>query len=149
MTDRTVTLPTLERVLYDDRNGTDTRFGLGPEQIFVDPELAASTIISILNDPDREFKGISIDSFINDVFNFDTPEDIAATMNAIYDQFSAEDVNYIFFQLLLDAFSNKKEFEEIFKTSFVALQINQNITNPKNEEVRPLNLLPGGTCFIE
>lgn len=149
MTDRNVTLPTLERVLYDDRNNADTRFGLGPEQIFVDPELATATIIAILNDPDREFEGVTIDDFINNVFNFDTPEDIEATMNAIYDQFAAEDVNFIFFQILLDAFSRKREFEEIFKTSFVALQINQNVTNPENEEVRELNLQPGGTCFLE
>ena len=53
MTDQSKLLPTLERVLYDELFGTDTRFGLGPEQIFVDADLAKSTITSILVDPDR------------------------------------------------------------------------------------------------
>lgn len=149
MTDRDKRLPSLDRILYDEAFGTDTRFGLGPDQIFVDPDLARSTIIAILNDPNREFDGVDIDNFINNTLNFSTPEDIVNTMNAIYDTFSPEDVNFIFFQVLQDAFSTKQEFEEFFKTSWVALEINQNFQNPEPVTPRNLNLQPGGTCFIE
>lgn len=149
MTDQTVLLPTLERILYDEKFGTDTRFGLGPEQIFVDPDLAQSTILAILSDPDREFKGVDIDTFVNTQVNFDTPEDVISTMTAIYNTLAPEDVNYIFFQILQDAFVNKKEFEEIFKTSWVALQIRQNVVSPQSADPVDLNLEEDGICFID
>ena len=149
MTDQSKLLPTLERVLYDELFGTDTRFGLGPEQIFVDADLAKSTITSILVDPDREFPGVDIDDFVNNVLNFDTPEDIINTMNTMYNSFQTEDLNYIFFQILSDAFVNKKEFEEIFKTSWVALQIRQNVDTPQPIVPDSLNLQPGGGCFTD
>lgn len=149
MTDQSKTLPTLERILYDQMFGTDTRYGLGPEQIFVDPVLAKSTITAILTDPNRSFTGIDIDTFVNTQLNFDTPEDIIATMNAIYDNFQVEDVNYIFFQVLQDAFVNKLKFEEIFKTSWVALQVRQNVTAPRIVPQVQLNLEEGGVCFVE
>lgn len=149
MTDQNKLLPTLERILYDAKFGADTRFGLGDEQIFVDPELAESTIIAILTDPDREFIGIDIDFFVNNILNFNTPEDIINTMNSIYDTFRSDDVNFIFFQILQDAFVNKKEFEEIFKTSWVALQIKQNVSAPEQAPVDNLNIEPGGGCFVD
>ena len=149
MTDQTKILPTLERVLYDEMFGTDTRFGLGPEQIFVDPDLAKSTIVAILTNTNRNFVGIDIDTFVNTQVNFDTPEDIIATMGAIYDNFQVEDVNYIFFQVLQDAFVNKMKFKEIFKTSWVALQVKNNVTAPRIAPQVDSNLQEGGTCFVE
>jgi len=149
MTNRDNLLPTLERILYDNKFGTDTRFGLGPEQIFVDPELAQSTITAILNDPDREFEGVDIDTFVNNNVDFSTPENIIATMIDIYDNFQAEDVNYIFFQILNDAFVNKQKFEEFFKTSWVALQINQNVPIPQQVPGVDLGLEEGGGCFTD
>jgi hypothetical protein len=149
MTDQSKILPTLERVLYDELYKTDTRFGLGAEQVFVDKSLAESTIVAILTDPDREFIGVDIDDFVNNSLNFTTPEDIIATMNTIYDTFQTVDVNYIFFQILQDAFVNKEKFEEIFKTSWVSLQIRQNVVAPQIVPADELNLVPGGNCFLE
>ncbi len=149
MTDQNKLLPTLERILYDEIFGTDTRFGLGPEQVFVDGDLAKSTVLSILTDPNREFTGIDIDTFVNTQVNFNTPQDTISTMNAIYDNFATEDVNYIFFQVLQDAFVNKKEFKEIFKTSWVALQVRQNVRIPEQATPIDLNLETGGICFID
>jgi len=148
MTDKNIILPTLERLLYDERFGTDTRFGLGAEQIFVDPDVATATVTAILTDPSREFSGVDIDDFINNQLNFSTPEDIIATMEAIYENFATVDVNYIFFQILNDAFVDKSEFEEFFKTSWVALQITQNVVNPLPVDPVALNLQGGGGCFI-
>ena len=148
MTDQNITLPSLERILYDEKFGTDTRFGLGPEQIFVDPDMALATITAILTDPTRDFTGVDIDSFVNNQLNFDTPEDIITTMVAIYENFATEDVNYIFFQILNDAFSDKSEFGEFFKTSWVALQITQNVANPQPVDNIDLNLHGGGACFV-
>lgn len=149
MTDRSKTLPSLERILYDAGFDADTRFGLGSDQIFVDPDLAQSTVIGILTDSTREFAGVDIDSFVNNNVNFSTPEDIVATMQAIYDSFQVEDVNYIFFQVLNDAFVNKEEFKEFFKTSWVALQITQNVAIPQSVEAEDTNVQGGGGCFTD
>jgi hypothetical protein len=147
MTDRTKLLPSLERSLYDEKYGTDTRYGLGPDQIFVDPTLAKSTITAILNSPNREFDGVDIDAFVNNNLNFNTPNDIITTMNLIYETFRREDVNYIFFEILKDAFSTKSKFEEIFKTSWVALQIEQRVDSPNAIPEPDLNIQAGGGCF--
>lgn len=149
MTDRSKTLPSLERVLYDAGFDADTRFGLGTDQIFVDPDLAQSTVIGILTDSTREFAGVDIDSFVNNNVNFSTPEDIIATMQAIYESFQVEDVNYIFFQVLNDAFVNKEKFKEFFKTSWVALQITQNVAIPQSVEAEDTNVQGGGGCFTD
>lgn len=148
MTDQNIILPTLERTLYDEKFGTDTRFGLGDEQIFVDPDVAKATVTAILTDPSRDFVGVDIDDFVNNQLNFTTPEDIISTMEAIYESFASDDVNYIFFQILQDAFVDKTEFEEFFKTSWVALQITQNVVNPQPVDPTDLNLQGGGGCFI-
>lgn len=149
MTNRNKLLPTLERILFDEKFNTDTRYGLGPEQVFMDGEVAKATITSILTDSTREFDGIDIDTFVNQSLNFNTPEDVITTMNLIYETFSAEDVNYIFFQLLHDAFVTKQKFEEIFKTSWVALQINQFVDSPSPIVSDELNILEGGGCFTD
>ncbi len=42
-------------------------------------------------------------------------------MNTIYNTFAFEHVNRIYFSVLFDAFSLKDKYEDIFKTSMVAL----------------------------
>jgi hypothetical protein len=143
--DRSTNVPTLNRILYDELYGKDTRYGLGTEQVFTESSLAKETLNLIINDPAREFKGIEIDSF-RQTYSLDTKTDVYNTMYEIYDTFSNEDVNYIFFQMLRDAFSLKKEYEEIFKTSWVALQIAQNVSLPRNINQVLRELEPGGEC---
>jgi hypothetical protein len=91
---------------------------------------------------------VDIDDFVNNHLNFSTSEDIIATMEIIYSSFASDDVNYIFFQILNDAFVDKTEFEEFFKTSWVALQITQNVINPQPVAPVDLNLHGGGGCFV-
>jgi hypothetical protein len=142
-----IILPSLERVLYDDLYNKDTKYGLGDEQAFTDKDLALFTINSILNNSNKEFFGIDIDLFRN-TFNFDTENNIINTMYEIYNSFSIEDVNYIFFEILRDSFSLKREYKDIFKTSWVALQIDQNIEIAKNIPLDKLRLEIGGDCDL-
>lgn len=141
-----VILPSFNRVLYDQLFDTDTKFGLGPEQIFVQPDLALETILGILNDTNRNFGSIDIDTFLN-TNDFTTTQGIITAMTYIYENFEISDINYIFFQVLHDAFSVKREVKEFFKTSWIAAEISQNVTAPNNVDLEPLRLEEGGTCL--
>lgn len=140
-------LPKLERILYDTLYDKDTRYGLGNEQVFTDRNLALTTITSILNNSNREFFGVDIDDF-RSTYTLDTETNIVKTMYEIYNSFSIKDVNYIFFEILKDALSLKKNHRDIFKTSWVALQISQNVSIPKNIPLNVVNLEAGGECNL-
>ena len=118
--DGTTTVPALDRILYDQLNGTDTQYGMGEGQAFVNKDLALSTILSDLQNPDNSFYPIDIDGFFQN-YSFDTNDNIKLAMTAIYDTFSYKDVNRIYFEVLRDAFSTKAKYKEIFKTSMVSL----------------------------
>jgi hypothetical protein len=120
LTDPTVRVPSYQRELYDDENGTDTRYGLGSGQAFVRGDLALATILADLNNPDNDFKPVDINVFFQ-LHNFDTPEAIADAMNTIYNTFPYIHVNRMFFDVLLDALSTKRKYEDIFKTSMIAV----------------------------
>lgn len=120
LTDPATPVPSLDRVLYDQIFVTDTRFGLGEGQAFVDGTIALNTVIQDLESPDNDFTPTDINVFFENN-DFDTPENIIAAMNTIYNTFHFRNVNRILFSVLHDAFAGKKRFAEIFKTSYVAL----------------------------
>jgi len=103
-----------------DSFGTDTRFGLGDDQAFVDGKLALNSVISYLLDPNVDFTPVDINEFLKNN-NFDTNDDIISTMEQIYNTFTYTHVNRIFFSVLHDAFSTKAKYNDIFKTSMVSL----------------------------
>ena len=115
-----IRVPSLERELYDEKNQTDTQYGLNTGQAFVSGELALSTILAYLIDPDVDFAPININSFF-DTYNFNTPADIILTMDRIYTTFKFSDVNRMYFSVLQDAFTTKSKYPGIFKTSMVSL----------------------------
>ena len=118
--DDTIRVPTLERELYDAKYGTDTRYGLGEDQAFVDRNLAVATVIQYLQDPSKDFSPIDIDDFFNQ-HSFDTSENILKAMNAIYGSFNSVHINSIWFETLSDALSTKSKYKELMKTSWIAL----------------------------
>lgn len=118
--DPTIRVPSLERELYDAVHGTDTQYGLGDDQTFVNGQLAKKTILNYLQRPDINFAPVDINSFFAQ-YSFDTPANIIAAMNAIYNTFGYKHVNAIWFEVLLDAFSTKSKYKELFKTSWIAL----------------------------
>jgi len=120
LADSTVRIPSRERELYDDVHGTDTRYGLGDGQIFIDGDLAQATILADLNNPDNDFYPTDIDLFFQN-YNFDTAENSIALMDRIYNNFAYDHVNRMFHAVLLDAFSKKDKYPEIFKTSMISL----------------------------
>lgn len=120
LNDTSVRVPSLERELYDASYGTETRFGLGADQAFVDKTLAIATVIYYLQDPTKDFYPADIDDFFQRN-NFNTPEAIKTAMLEIYTTFPSEHVNAIWFETLQDALSTKSKYKELMKTSWIAL----------------------------
>jgi hypothetical protein len=122
-------LPAQSRVDYDARNGTRTRFGFKPGQIFADTDLVRSTIKHTILNTSLELKigGTVIPDYIRAV-NFDDADEwfkdaetARATMELIWSSARAKQINEIFFAVLEDALANNYEFTDIFKTSFVSV----------------------------
>lgn len=143
--DYSKTIPSLNRILYDDLYNGQTRFGFGDEQIFVDKNIAIKTIINVLSDPNIDYGYIDIDQFLTSN-KFDTIENIFASLNEIYNNFSIKDVNNIFFEVLHDAMTMKYESSDLFKTSWVALEIAQNVSISQNDQLELINLENNGIC---
>ncbi|MNI61853.1 hypothetical protein D3C73_1171440 [compost metagenome] len=56
-----------------------------------------------------------------DSYSFDTPVNIRKALQYMFVNFSSEAVNTVFFELLMDALSDKRDYPGLFKTSWIAL----------------------------
>ncbi len=110
-----------ERVLYDAQFGTDTRFGLGPNQVFVDSVMGLTTVLTYLTDPTIDFNPVQIDQFLLK-YSFDTPDNIREAMEEMYYTFGYQHINNIWFNVLHDALATKKTHPELMKTSWISLK---------------------------
>lgn len=142
-----IAVPSLDRILYDDLYNTSTKYGLGNDQIFTDPTLSLQTILKILQSSNVAFGNIDINQFLQQ-HTFGTPSDILTAMYEIYDNFPIDTVNYIYFQILYDALSLQKDYNDFLKTSWVSIEISQNITPSMNVPLNSYKLLENGTCFL-
>lgn len=121
-----VRLPSYDREHYDLINGTSVSYGLGSDQVFVDQKIARDTVVGYLLDLSHDFRPVDISVFF-DAFPATTDEfwaDPAAIKNMcdyIYDTFDASHINGIWFNVLLDALSNRMQYRDILKTSWLAL----------------------------
>ncbi len=125
-------LPHLNRVVYDRIYGSDSRIGLADGQIFVDSSVAIATIRDVIDRDIFDYVNASAKDVLRNI-DFSTPESAIVSLNNVYAVLDAEYVNKIFFAVLHDAMSLKSEYAEIFKTSWVALQISQRVTIPETE----------------
>lgn len=120
LADSTVRVPALDRELYDSMYGTDTQYGLGEGQTFVQKDIGLATVLAYLRDSDNDFTPQDIDAFFA-TYSFDTPENIRTAMDVIYTSFNAEHVNAIWFDVLQDSLSLRAKYKELMKTSWIAL----------------------------
>jgi hypothetical protein len=118
-------LPALRRVLYDERNGSNTRFGFGPEQTLAPAGLLRSSVeYTVLNTRLIDTSGPSpVSDFITFLdFNqsddwFSTAATTRQTMTAIWTNAKVSQINEIFFAALEDVLASNLELSDIFKTS--------------------------------
>jgi len=120
LADTSVRVPQLSYQLYDATNGTQTQYGLGPNQAFVNGTLALATINAYLNDPNNNFYPVDLGSFLA-TYPLNTPANIATSLSLMYDQFPVQHVNNIWFNVLQDALTTKAKYKELMKTSWLSI----------------------------
>jgi hypothetical protein len=138
-----VPLPFQVRVDYDARNGTRSRFGFAPGQIFADTDLVRKSIVNTILNTSLVIK--VGDTEIPDTIvslNFDesdewfaTPTAARNTMNLIWSSGRAKQINEIFFEVLEDALANNYEFSDIFKTSYISVYSTSQVASQVEAEL--------------
>lgn len=132
-------IPSSRRVLYDERNGTQSQFGFGPEQTLAPMQLLRDSIVwAILNTRLMSEGAIPTVDYL-DVLDLDTLEDQFSTaagvreaMGIIYNSAKVSQVNEIFFAALEDVLVANYQLTDIFKTSRIsAYSIKVINTTPK------------------
>lgn len=113
-------VPSLDRVLYDNKYGTTTRLGLTPELAIVDPIVALNTVLSVINSPTFDCSPVNKFVYLNSN-DFTTPQGRKEAMDEIYNTFPSSAVNDILFEILLDGLTLKSDYPDLFKTSWVAI----------------------------
>lgn len=123
-------VPALRRELYDERNGTSTRFGFEAEQTLAPQGLLVSSVIytivntklinkSVPPNADGTYPADFIE-FLNpaqaDTW-FATPAQARQTMTDIWNAAKPAQINEIFFAALNDILASNYELADIFKTS--------------------------------
>lgn len=118
-------LPSPQRIAYDSRNGTSTRYGFGNGQVLAPTELVVSTILfTILNTSLVDDSGsVSVPDYMtfldfgqSDAW-FATPQSTRGTLTAIWNRGKASQINEIFFAVLNDICAANYELSDLFKTS--------------------------------
>jgi hypothetical protein len=137
-------LPSQNRIDYDARHNTRTRYGFGKDQIMVDTHLVLATLRdAILNTKlVKNIGGINIPDYI-EALNFieadlwfATPFATRRTLDTIWRLASPRQINTLFFEVLNDALANNFEFTDLFKTSRLAVHSVRTISPP---QVIPFN----------
>ena len=118
-------VPAIRRVLYDERNGSQTQYGFNSEQTLAPSRLLKSSITdTIVNTKLVETStGLPLSNFIL-FLDLDERDnwfvDAGAsrnTMTMIWNQASIAQINEIFFAALNDILASNYELDSIFKTS--------------------------------
>lgn len=118
-------VPSPRRTAYDERNGTDTRFGFNTDQALAPRELVSETLrFTILNTQlVDDSTTVPVPDYI-DALDFaqadswfDTPEHARATMTTIWNEAKVSQINELFFAAVEDICASNYQMTDLFKTS--------------------------------
>ncbi|MEM2159672.1 MAG: hypothetical protein QXN55_01805 [Candidatus Nitrosotenuis sp.] len=137
-------IPSQNRIDYDARHGTRTRYGFNKDQIIVDTSLVLATLKdAILNTKlVKNVGGINIPDYI-EALNFieadlwfATPFATRRTLETIWRLATPRQINNLFFEVLNDALAKNFEFTDLFKTSRLAVH---SVRTVSPQQVIPFN----------
>ena len=142
-------IPSFERETYDTFvTGATSRIGLGSGQVLLDRNNIIQLILSVLLDPNRQYSTVNITEFVN-FYNINNPEEALLMLESIYDGFTIEEVNAIFFEILEESVLIRKKHPDFLKTSWVSIDVSA------DANVNPLNIIsiaethPSDRCFLD
>lgn len=119
-----VPIPSTERLAYDLVYGTSTSYGIGVDQSMTRAEYALNTITSYLSRSDVDFTPVNVSTFLQ-AYPLDTPQQVRTSLTQLYDTFTANHVNAIWFAVLDDMCAVTTDMTDVFKTSWVSVEVVQ------------------------
>jgi len=128
-------LPSESRIRFDTLvDGATTRVGMYNGRVLMDKSEIINLTMDILFDPSREWQQVDIEEFV-DKFDLERIEDIRDFYKSIYESFTPSEINDIFFELLERSVSLNKKHPDIFKTSWVSIDVSNRVSlNDSNDE---------------
>lgn len=119
--------PHLDVLFWDQQHNTNLRYGLGIKQVMCPTSDAYEVVNSVLLDPLIDLYPIDRDAFRRQ-YNTNTVQNTVEMMDAIYNTFTPEAVNTIWFKSLYAGLAANKDYEGIMKTSYIQVTSVQSIT---------------------
>lgn len=120
-------VPHLDVLFWDQQHGTNLRYGLGLKQAMCPMSDVYEVVNSVLLDPTINLYPIDRDVFRRQ-YNTDTVQNTVEMMEAIYNTFTPEAVNTIWFKSLYAGLAANVDYEGIMKTSYIQVTSVQSIS---------------------
>lgn len=120
-------LPRIDLILSDELNGTNNTFGLWEGQIMCTSDDAIEALNAILLNPSVNLYPVDRVSFIA-MHDLSTAQGMVTLMNAVYNTFSPQYVNTIWFNALQSGMARNRFYEGIMKTSYIHLDSVQTLS---------------------
>jgi hypothetical protein len=118
----TKVVPSQDRVLYDSLTGSNSRYGMDDGQAFMPSVAITGLINTVLTRELGSFNGFGGAQFIA-AYNTKSSAGLQAMLEDLYDLATTEQLNYLFFELMLDALTYNTSHEQLFKTSYISVNI--------------------------
>jgi hypothetical protein len=135
-------LPDESRTRYDALvENASTRIGLYNGRVMMDKQTILDLTFEILLDPNREWKRVDIEDFI-DQYDFTRRRGIKDFYAYIYNSFSEEEINDIYFELLEKSVSLNYKHPDFFKTSWVSIDVSNRIENTNDVGLDIVDVYP-------
>ena len=121
-------LPNPALVDYDNRHGTQTQYGFGQGQIFIEQNLILASLMQAIVNPTttKWVNGAYVLDTINTIDYtstatwFSTPQSTRQLLTQIWTTATPAQINGVFFAVLEDALANDYTFTDLFKTSRIS-----------------------------
>ena len=141
-------VPAFERETYDRFiDGGQTRIGIRRGQVILDKNPLIDLLLAVLLDPKREYTTVNISDFVNS-FNIEDPIEALQMLENIYNGFTEQEVNDIFFEILKESLIARTEHPDFLKTSWVSIDVvARTNVNPQNIIEIP-QTYPSTFCFL-
>lgn len=142
-------VPSLERATYDSFFPQfSSRIGLRDDQVIMDKEPLRQLILDYLLQPNKEFSAVSdIEDFLQG-YDLDDPSDVVLMLREIYVSFSDSEVNGLFFEVLWDSIISRKEHPDFLKTSWVSIDVNADVNQLPQNEIKIPESFASDFCFL-
>lgn len=135
-------LPSESRIRFDTLvDGAASRIGLYDGRVLMDKSEIIDLTMEILFDPSREWERVDIEKFVNE-FDLDRIEGIKEFYRSIYETFTPLEINDIFFELLERSMALNKQHPDIFKTSWVSVDVSNRVSTDEGEEDEVVEVFP-------